>query len=108
MKTFKIEYMRTDESKSTTLIKAENKEVAELQFSLSYPNYIIINSFLYTPKMVNYRNEYEDYLNEIGVSEDDKESNGGRIPDNCKYGTWLRENDPIAFNVGLNNDFKHA
>jgi hypothetical protein len=49
---------------------------------------------------VNYKNDYEKYLNEIGIPEDDKYSNGGRIPDRCKYGTWLRRNDPIAFNVG--------
>lgn len=44
---------------------------------------------------------YEEYLNEIGIPEDDKQSNGGRIPDYCNYGAWLRKNDPIAFNCGL-------
>jgi hypothetical protein len=48
------------------------------------------------------KNEYEEYLNELEIPEDDKRSNGGRIPDHCKYGTWLRNNDPIAFNVGYN------
>lgn len=43
---------------------------------------------------------YVDYLNEIGIPEDDKKSNGGRIPDHCNYGEWVRKNDPVAFNVG--------
>lgn len=50
--------------------------------------------------MNNSKKSYENYLNEIGIPEDDKLSNGGRIPDHAKYGTWTRKNDPIAFNVG--------
>lgn len=49
------------------------------------------------------KKEYEEYLNELGIPEDDKKSNGGRIPDNAKYGSWLRRNDPIAFNVGYSD-----
>lgn len=49
-----------------------------------------------------FRKDYEEYLNEIGTSRDDLYSYGGRIPDRCKYGTWLRKNDPIAFNVEFN------
>jgi hypothetical protein len=49
------------------------------------------------------RTDYEEYLNELGIPEDDKHSNGGRIPDHCDYGTWLRVNDPIAFNVGYSD-----
>ena len=46
---------------------------------------------------------YEEWLNEIGVPEEDKRSNGGRIPDNTSlWGTWMRKNDPVAFNVGFN------
>ena len=41
------------------------------------------------------------YLNEIGIPEDDKKSNGGRIPDHSKYGQWLHKNDTVAFNVGF-------
>lgn len=51
------------------------------------------------------KNQFEDYLNEIGIPELDKKSNGGRIPDHAKYGEWLRRNDPVAFQVGY-NDFK--
>lgn len=47
------------------------------------------------------RKEYAEWLNELGVPEDDKQSNGGRIPDNAKYGEWTRRNDPVAFNVGF-------
>ena len=47
------------------------------------------------------KKDYEEYLNEIGSPEDDKKSNGGRVPDYCKYGSWVRKNDPIAFQVGL-------
>ena len=47
------------------------------------------------------RADYEEYLNEIGIPENDKWSNGGRIRPTCtQYGTWMRINDPIAFNVG--------
>ncbi len=49
------------------------------------------------------KKQYEEYLNEIGTPDHDLKSNGGRIPDHCKYGTWLRKNDPIAFEVGFND-----
>ena len=45
------------------------------------------------------KKEYERYLNEMGVPKSDDVEYGGR----CRskdYGTWLRRNDPIAFNVG--------
>lgn len=47
------------------------------------------------------KSNYEKYLNEIGTPEDDKKSNGGRIPDRSNYGVWVRKNDPIAFEVGF-------
>ena len=47
------------------------------------------------------RANYEAYLNEIGTPELEKKSNGGRVPDRSKYGSWLRKNDPIAFEVGF-------
>ncbi len=44
---------------------------------------------------------YEEYLNEFGVPEEEKKSMGGLIPDRCtKWGSWLRKRDPVAFNVG--------
>jgi hypothetical protein len=46
------------------------------------------------------KKDYENELNEIGIPDHDIKSEGGRIPDNAKYGTWLRANDPIAFSVG--------
>lgn len=46
--------------------------------------------------------EYERVLNDIDVPWDECKSNGGRIPDHCKYGTWVRKHDPIAFQVGYN------
>jgi hypothetical protein len=46
------------------------------------------------------RHNYEIYLDEIGIPEHDKKSNGGRISDSANYGAWLRRNDPIAFEVG--------
>lgn len=45
---------------------------------------------------------YVTYLNELGIPVLDRESNGGRIPDAADYGTWMRDNDPIAFQVGFN------
>ncbi len=43
---------------------------------------------------------YERHLNQLGIPEDDKKSKGGKIPDYVKYGTWLRVNDPEAFETG--------
>ncbi len=40
---------------------------------------------------------YERYLNELGIPEDLKKSNGGHIPDYVKYGTWLRVNEAEKF-----------
>ncbi|MFN2395271.1 MAG: hypothetical protein ABR597_06240 [Bacteroidales bacterium] len=40
---------------------------------------------------------YERYLNELGIPEDQKKSNGGHIPDYVKYGTWLRVNSAEKF-----------
>jgi len=47
------------------------------------------------------RHDFEIYLDEVGIPEDDKKSNGGRIPDRANYGAWLRKYDPIAFEVGF-------
>lgn len=46
------------------------------------------------------RTDYRQDLDEMGIPEDDKKSNGGRIPDTASYGVWLRRNDPVAFEVG--------
>jgi len=51
--------------------------------------------------MTLYKYNYENLLNEIGCPDHDLKSNGGRVPDVSKYGTWLRRNDPIAFEVGF-------
>lgn len=59
-----------------------------------------INSTAALPPQTDTRAEYEAWINEIPVAWADCKSNGGRIPDNAKYGSWLRRNDPIAFNVG--------
>lgn len=52
------------------------------------------------------KESYVNFLNEVGTPDDDKKSNGGRVPDNCKYGSWLRRNDPIAFSVGYREKVK--
>ena len=46
------------------------------------------------------RKDYEEWLNVLGIPDDDLKSEGGRIPDRAKYGSWIRRNDPILFNVG--------
>lgn len=46
--------------------------------------------------------EFEQYLNGVPVPADDQRELGGRIPAGAKYGTWLRRNDPIAFQVACN------
>lgn len=49
------------------------------------------------------KNDYEEYLNDLGVPESDKKSNGGLIPDRTRlYGSWLRKNDSIMFEVTYN------
>ena len=42
---------------------------------------------------------HEEWLNELEAPEADRRSNGGRIPDFCRYGSWIRRNDPIGFEV---------
>lgn len=49
------------------------------------------------------KDQFEESLNELEIPNDDLKSNGGRIPDHLEYGTWLRRNDPIAFNVAYND-----
>lgn len=44
--------------------------------------------------------DYEEYLNEIGTPQEDLKSEGGRIPNSAKYGTWTKKNDKIGFNTG--------
>ena len=46
------------------------------------------------------KKQYENYLNDFNVPESEKKSEGGRIPDKSKLGTWLRKHDPIAFMCG--------
>jgi hypothetical protein len=46
------------------------------------------------------KGDYEEYLNELGVPEDDKRSNGGNVLDSARYGSWMRRTDKVAFNVG--------
>lgn len=46
------------------------------------------------------KKDYEEWLNELGIPDHDLKSMGGRIPDDANYGTWLRRNDPTAFEVG--------
>jgi len=50
----------------------------------------------------NTRDVYEDWLNELGCPDDDMAPHG-RVPSSYtnSYGTWLRQNDPIAFNLGF-------
>lgn len=43
---------------------------------------------------------YERHLNQLGIPEQQKKSNGGIIPDYVKYGTWLRVNDADGFEEG--------
>ncbi|MBS4012624.1 MAG: hypothetical protein KGZ97_02520 [Bacteroidetes bacterium] len=48
---------------------------------------------------------YERHLNQLGVPENDRKSNGGRIPDYVKYGTWIRVNETEKFEAGY-EEFK--
>lgn len=55
------------------------------------------------------KGEYRKYLNSLGVPEDDKKENGGRISWKWyhRWGDWLYQYDRIAFNVGY-NDWKRS
>lgn len=44
---------------------------------------------------------YQTFLNEIGIPQDDRKSNGGRINDRSLYGNWVKRKDPIMFEVGF-------
>jgi len=50
----------------------------------------------------------EEDLNEIGCPVDDHPEAGGRVPWNMvdRYGTWLRRNDPVAFEVFYQENFR--
>jgi len=43
---------------------------------------------------------YERHLNNSGIPENLKKSEGGQVPDYVKYGTWLRVNFPEEFESG--------
>lgn len=49
------------------------------------------------------RSSFEEYLNELGCSDEDMAPTG-RMPYSYvnRYGTWLRRHDPIAFHVAYN------
>ena len=51
------------------------------------------------------KKDFEEMLNEIGPPEHDHPEFNGRVPWSMveKYGTWLRSNDSIAFQVGYND-----
>lgn len=50
-----------------------------------------------------------EYLDELGPPDDDLYENGGRVTWEwvSSYGVWLKQNDPIAFSVAL-NDFNRT
>ena len=92
-------------------------EVLEKQYDCNYGitwehlaiamDYIDLPNIIEARRKPLTRKEYEDLLNYIGAPDSDKKSNGGRIPDNVKYGSWLRRNDPVAFNAGF-NDYRYT
>ena len=48
------------------------------------------------------KKEHEEWLDGVGIADEDRRSNGGRIPDDTRrFGAWLRRNDPVAFNVSF-------
>jgi hypothetical protein len=50
------------------------------------------------------RKDFEEYLNELGTPAHDHPEHGGRVSPKMvdRYGSWLRSNDPTAFQVGYN------
>lgn len=89
-------------------------EVLEKQYDCNYGitwehltmamDYIDLPNIIEARRKPLTRKEYEEYLNEIGTPTDDLKSVGGRVPDTAKYGRWLRRNDPVAFNVGYEEE----
>jgi hypothetical protein len=89
-------------------------EVLEKQYDSNYGitwehltmamDYIDLPNIIEAGRKPMTRKQYEEYLNELGIPHDDVKSEGGRIPDTAKYGSWLRRNDPVAFNVGYEDE----
>lgn len=52
------------------------------------------------------KREFENTLNDMGCPEHDHPENGGRVSWKSvnSYGTWLRRNDPIAFEVAYQEE----
>lgn len=53
------------------------------------------------------RAQLEEYLNTLDVPAEDRKSEGGRIPDAARFGSWLRRNDPVAFEAALSDMHGH-
>lgn len=49
------------------------------------------------------KTDFQYFLNEVGTPENELRSNGGVVPDDSKWGRWLRVRDPIRFNVEFND-----
>ena len=89
-------------------------EVLEKQYDSNYGitwehltmamDYIDLPNIIEAGRKPMTRKQYEEYLNELGIPHDDVKSEGGRVPDTAKYGSWLRRNDPVAFNVGYEEE----
>jgi hypothetical protein len=45
--------------------------------------------------------ELQLILNQQGIPDMEKKSNGGLVPDFAQYGTWLKNNNPSRFNAIL-------
>lgn len=45
------------------------------------------------------RSGLERYLNDAGIPDHDRKSNGGRCADGSAYGSFLRKHDPTLFDV---------
>lgn len=60
-------------------------------------------------KIKKNKGDYEKYLNDLGTPKTDHPDHGGRVSRSMvnKYGTWLRKNDPAAFEVGY-NEYVHS
>ena len=99
-------YSKIDKKESTSsgsLAESILKSLSKFEFKPK-----INSSQVKSPKKKLYessksKSAFVEYLNEIGIPDDDLKSNGGRISDRAKYGDWLRKNDPIAFNVGYSD-----
>lgn len=48
------------------------------------------------------RKNFDEHLKDMGVPAHELKENGGRVRGQCHYGKWLKNHDPIAYEIEYN------